>query len=354
MGQKIGTSVKAPRWLKQISLLALLLPAGWANANTDTNASSSSTDSTQQDYERQVRVDDFINEMVKDHEFEPDALQAILAKAETKQSILDAISRPAERRLTWKEYRKIFLTDKRTRQGVTFMRKHRALLERAEMKYGVDKEVIVAIIGVETFYGRITGSYRVVDALSTLGFDYPPRAEFFRKQLKEYLILAREEGVEPFSLKGSYAGAMGMPQFIPSSFRAYAVDFDGDGKRNIWDNPADVIGSVANYFKVHGWQKGQPVVLKAKAEGESYKEVLNKSLKPEHTVSQLAQMGFTSQQKTGYKGMANAIKLEGARGTEHWLGLQNFYVITRYNHSRLYAMAVHQLSQAIKKADQKG
>ena len=351
MGQKIVSSVKVSRWLKNAGMLALLLPAGWVTANTETK-DTTSADNSQQGYERQVRVNDFINELVKDHEFDPEALQGLLTKAETKQSILDAISRPAERRLTWKEYSKIFLTSKRTHQGVQFMRKHRALLERAEMKYGVDKEVIVAIIGVETFYGRITGSYRVMDALSTLGFDYPPRAEFFRKQLKEFLILAREEGIDPFSLKGSYAGAMGMPQFIPSSFRAYAVDFDGDNKRNIWDNPADVIGSVANYFKVHGWEKNQPVVMKAKAEGEAYKEVLNKSLKPEHTVSQLAQLGFTSLQKTDYKGMANAIKLEGARGTEHWLGLNNFYVITRYNHSRLYAMAVHQLSQAIKKADQ--
>ncbi len=353
MKQNIGTAKKRlPRWLKSIGVLALLLPMGYANANTSTEQSVP-TDAPVE-YDRQVRVDDFINEMVKEHDFNPEQLKSLFAQSEKKQSILDAISRPAERRLQWKGYRKIFLTQKRISKGVKFMRQHRAILERAEMKYGVPKEVIVAIIGVETFYGRITGSYRVVDALSTLGFDYPPRAEFFRKQLREYLILAREEGVDPLSLKGSYAGAMGMPQFIPSSFRAYAVDFDGDNKRNIWSNPSDVIGSVANYFKVHGWQKGQDVVLKAKVEGEDYQKIVNQGLKPSHSVAELSKLGFKSQQKSSYTGMASAMQLEGIRGTEHWLGLKNFYVITRYNHSKLYAMAVHQLSQAIKKADQKG
>lgn len=341
--------------LKNLGVMAVLLPASavaYAAKQDTTSVTGEGADTS--GYERQVWVDDFINELVQQHNFNPEQLKTLLDKADKKQSILDAISRPAERRLQWKDYRKIFLTEKRIRGGVSFMRKYRTELERAELIYGVSKEVIVAIIGVETFYGRIKGSYRVVDALSTLGFDYPPRAEFFRKQLKEYLILAREEGIDPFSVKGSYAGAMGYPQFIPSSYRAFAVDFDGDKKRNIWNNPVDAIGSVANYFKEHGWQKNAEVVLKAKVEGEAYKDVVNVSLKPKHTVSELRAVGFSSQSKSKVSGDATAMQLEGVRGTEYWLGLKNFYVITRYNHSKLYAMAVHQLSQEIKKADQNG
>lgn len=353
MGHNIFRTRLFLKPLKRAVLLAAMLPLS-AGVMAQNKASENKEVTDASGYERQIWVDDFINELVTEHNFNPEQLKALLDKAEKKQSILDAISRPAERRLQWKDYRKIFLTEKRIRSGVTFMRKHRAELERAEMKFGVPKEVIVAIIGVETFYGRIKGSFRVMDALSTLGFDYPPRAEFFRKQLKEYLLLSREEGIDPFSVKGSYAGAMGYPQFIPGSYRAYAVDFDGDKKRNIWDNPVDAIGSVGNYFKAHGWQTGKPVVLKASVEGEAYKEALNVSLKPKHTVSELRALGFTSQSKARVSGEASAIKLEGIRGTEYWLGLKNFYVITRYNHSRLYAMAVHQLSQEIKQADQNG
>jgi len=336
------------QWFRKSSILMLaVVPMGCATANT-------AEQPAQTEYERQVQVEDFITEMVRDHGFTPTPLRTALEQAEKKQSILDAISRPAEKTLEWKGYRKIFITQKRISGGVSFMRKHRAILERAEMVYGVPKEVITAIIGVETYYGRMKGNYRVVDALSTLAFDYPPRAEFFRGQLKEYFILAREEGIDPLSIKGSYAGAMGYGQFIPSSYRHYAVDFDGDKKRDIWHNPTDAIGSVANYFKEHGWQSGEPVVVPAAVSGEGYQELVNVSLKPELSVDELAAKGFRAKDRRRYTGMATAMELQGEQGIEHWLGLKNFYVITRYNHSKLYAMAVYQLSQEIKKADRQG
>jgi len=343
-------SIKATlrQWVRKSSILALaMVPMGCATADTPEQP-------VQTEYERQVLINDFIAEMVRDHNFAPSSLESVLSQAEMKQSILDAISRPAERTLEWKDYRKIFVTQKRINGGVSFMRKHRVALERAEMIYGVPKEVITAIIGVETYYGRMAGNYRVVDALSTLAFDYPPRAEFFRSELKEYFILAQEEGIDPLSIKGSYAGAMGYGQFIPSSYRNFAVDFDGDKKRDIWTNPKDAIGSVANYFKKHGWQTGEPVVVPAVAIGEDYSDIVNASLKPKLSVEALAAKGFSAKDRRRYQGLATAMELQGEKGVEHWLGLKNFYVITRYNHSKLYAMAVHQLSQEIKEADQKG
>lgn len=347
----MNSKAKLRHWLACGTMVAMAsLPAGCATAN----APEESNMAEPVDYERKVLIEDFVTEMVRDHDFSPSSLQAVLSKAEKKQSILDAISRPAERTLEWKDYRKIFITEKRIRGGVNFMRQHRAVLERAEMVYGVPKEIITAIIGVETYYGRITGNYRVVDALSTLAFDYPPRAEFFRGQLKEYFILAREEGIDPLSIKGSYAGAMGYGQFIPSSYRHYAVDFDGDKKRDIWANPKDAIGSVANYFKQHGWLSGEPVVTPANVKGEDYKEYTNVSLKPKLTVDELAAKGFSAKDRRRYVGPATAMELQGEKGVEYWLGLKNFYVITRYNHSKLYAMAVYQLSQEIRKADQQG
>lgn len=348
MGYQMTIRTALRRWFGRASILALaVVPMGCATANTPEQPE-------QNDYERDVQIEDFITEMVRDHGFTPMPLKAVFDQAEKKQSILDAISRPAEKTLEWKDYRKIFITEKRIRGGVEFLRKNRAVLERAEMVYGVPKEIVTAIIGVETYYGRMKGNYRVVDALSTLAFDYPPRAEFFRGQLKEYFILAREEGIDPLSIKGSYAGAMGYGQFIPSSYRNFAVDFDGDKKRDIWQNPKDAIGSVANYFKQHGWASGEPVTVPAVASGDLYQELLNVSLKPELSVEELAAKGFTPRDRRRYEGLATAMELQGEQGAEHWLGLQNFYVITRYNHSKLYAMAVYQLSQEIKKADQKG
>ncbi|MEC7105572.1 MAG: lytic murein transglycosylase B, partial [Pseudomonadota bacterium] len=200
-------------------------------------------------YLQRQDIDAYINELVQQHDFSRAELEEVFAAAQRRQDIIDLISRPAERRLNWQEYSKIFLDEQRIARGVEFWVQNKETLERAERQYGVPPEVIVAIIGVETRYGRVTGGHRVVDALTTLGFDYPPRAKFFRKELTQFLLLAREEGKNPLSLKGSYAGAMGFGQFIPSSYRHYAVDFDNDGVRDIWQNRVDAIGSVANYFK---------------------------------------------------------------------------------------------------------
>ncbi|WP_027855638.1 lytic murein transglycosylase B [Marinobacterium litorale] len=274
----------------------------------------------------------------------------ILADASRQESILRAMSRPAERRLTWGEYRAIFVEPKRIKQGVAFWQEHADTLARAEQEYGVPAEIIVAIIGVETRYGRIMGSYRVLDALATLGFDYPRRSQFFLGQLEHYLLMTREEGIEPGTLKGSYAGAMGFGQFIPSSFRHYAVDFDGDGKRNIWQNPVDAIGSVANYFHEHGWKQGEPVRSNVVIGQPAQDGWFNADLKPEVTLAQWAERDIHTRHGIDLAQPATLMRLEMEDGDHYWFGLHNFYVITRYNHSRLYAMAVYELSQAIREA----
>ncbi|MBD2835606.1 lytic murein transglycosylase B [Pseudomonas sp. JM0905a] len=299
------------------------------------------------DYEGSPQVAEFVAEMTRDYGFAGEQLVDLFREVERKQSILDAISRPAERVKPWKEYRPIFITPARIQKGVTFWNQHADALARAEKEYGVPAQVIVAIIGVETFYGGNTGNFRVIDALSTLGFDYPPRADFFRKQLKEFLLLAREEQVDPLLLKGSYAGAMGLPQFMPSSFRAYAVDFDGDGHIDIWNNPVDAIGSVASYFKRHGWVHGAPVVSRAQVRGERIDEGLTQGLDPVKNVGDLRTLGWASGDALRDDVPVTAFRLEGDEGAEYWMGLPNFYVITRYNRSAMYAMAVHQLSELL-------
>ncbi len=298
-------------------------------------------------YEDHPEAAAFIERMVSEHKFDRQALRSLLAQAERKQSILDAIARPAEKVLEWKDYRKIFIQDSRIEQGVAFWKEHRDTLARAERETGVPASVIVAIIGVETRYGRHKGNYRVVDALATLGFDYPPRAKFFSKQLGELLLMAREQGFDPLDLKGSYAGAMGFGQFIPSSYRAYAVDFDGDKVADIIDNPVDAIGSVANYFKRHGWRPGEPVVTAAATTAEVDRKWFNQSLKPSHTLADFARAGIVPFRGLDPEQKATAMSMQGENGEQLWLGLHNFYVITRYNHSSMYAMAVHQLSQLV-------
>ena len=238
----------------------------------------------------QTEVALFIEEMVKQHEFNRDELNKTLAAAEIRQSILDAISRPAEQTLNWAAYRKIFITPERIRAGAAFWRENHEILTEIADSSGVPEEIIVGIIGVETYFGRITGNYRVLDALSTLAFQYPPRATFFNKELKHFLLLVREEGMDVTDATGSYAGAMGRPQFMPSSYRAYAIDSTGDGKRDIWNNWADVAGSIANYFNAHGWRTGEDVVSLASL-GEAWSgnvPVPANTLKPDATVSSLS------------------------------------------------------------------
>ncbi|MDH3354016.1 MAG: lytic murein transglycosylase B [Chromatiales bacterium] len=292
-------------------------------------------------------VDLFIKEMVKEHHFDAGKLRNVLNQAEKKQTILDAISRPAEGKL-WHEYRPIFMTESRIREGIKFWKKNKTILAAAEKKYGVPATIITAIIGVETRYGRFRGSYRVIDALSTLAFAYPKRAKFFRGQLKEFLIMAREEKMDPLMPLGSYAGAMGQPQFIPSSFRSYAVDFDGDGRRDLWDNMDDIIGSVANYFSRHKWHAGEPVITRAKVGSSVPESLLKNGYKPSFKAAILSDYKIKSSDNIPDDREVALIALEQKQGHEYWIGFHNFYVITRYNHSPLYAMAVYQLSEAIR------
>ncbi|MEZ5573399.1 MAG: lytic murein transglycosylase B [Halioglobus sp.] len=289
-----------------------------------------------------------VEELVTEEGFDREQLLQVFAEAERKDGILEAIARPAERTKPWYEYRAIFLNQKREDQGVEFFKEHRATLERAEREFGVPAEIIVAIIGVETYYGRVAGSYRVIDALSTLAFDYPPRSPFFTSELKHFLILTRDQGLDPTDMVGSYAGAMGFGQFMPSSYRSYAIDFDGDGVIDIWKNPVDAIGSVANYFKRHGWRPGETVVVAADASADTPDSIFVASrdqLKPQKTVAQFANEGVVARVKLDPDALATAMKFELPNGYEYWLGLHNFYVITRYNQSAMYAMSVYQLSQ---------
>ena len=296
--------------------------------------------------ERQRAVSAFVSEMVEKHGFDRKELMRLMKQARFKHGIIKAIQRPAEAK-PWHQYRSIFVTQARTRGGVQFWHDHEALLERAEKEYNIAPEIIVAIIGVETRYGGYTGKYRVLDALSTLAFGYPKRAKFFRKQLEEFLLLGQEEKIDIIKTQGSYAGAMGMPQFIPSSYRAYAVDFDGDGRRDLLNSTADAIGSVANYFKVHGWNPGETVTLKARP-GDTNPDVLvNAGMKPSLSLRQLSEHGIEVEGELPVNALASLMRLENPDSNEYWLGLNNFYVITRYNHSNLYAMAVYQLSREI-------
>jgi len=292
-------------------------------------------------------VQTFLKQMNQAHGFSEEQLKHWFKQVKISDAILKAISRPAEK-LSWYQYRPIFLKSKRIKQGTKFWKRHAKALARAEKEFGVPAEIIVAIIGVETFYGRNTGHYRVLDSLATLAFDYPKRSRFFKTELEQYLLLTREQNVDPLALQGSYAGAMGIPQFISSSYRNYAVDFDGDGRIDIWNNPVDAIGSVANYFKRHGWKPGKTIAVNLTAVDDKYKVMINEKLEPEVPYTELVKAGVSSEIKIPDDEKVKLIELELEDGVELWAGLHNFYVITRYNHSTLYAMAVYQLSSRIK------
>lgn len=291
----------------------------------------------------------FIEEMTAQHGFERDQLYGLFNRIQSQPDIIAQITRPAEAK-PWYAYRNIFLTPKRIQGGVKFWNTHQAALNRAEQRYGVPAEIIVAIIGVETAYGQNTGSHPVLQALATLAFDYPRRASFFRKELENYLLLTREEGIDPLTLHGSYAGAMGLGQFMPSSYRAYALDFDGDQRRDLWQNPEDAIGSVANYLKQHRWQPGEPITTPVEISGDEYQGLVSNTLdKPTRSVASFRHQGVVPTQPVDASLEAMLLELQGSDGPEYWLGFDNFYVITRYNRSPLYAMAVYQLSQDIRR-----
>lgn len=294
-----------------------------------------------------------MDRMVEQHGFDRQELNRVMSHARKRHDILEKISRPAERVLTWGEYRKIFLTGKRIQGGVDFWKRNHAALKRAEAEYGVPAEIIISIIGVETFYGRITGKDKVLDALYTLGFYYPKRSAFFLRELEEFLLLAREEDIDPRLPKGSYAGAMGLGQFMPDSYRNFAVDFDNDGKRDIWHNEVDAIGSVANYIARHKWQPGQAITFQVQGVTSVHQSFIDAGMKPSIALNDLRQAGISVPGDLPDNMLSSLVELETAAGMEYWLGLPNFYAITRYNHSNMYAMAVFQLSQEVLAAKQR-
>ncbi len=294
-----------------------------------------------------AEIDQFINELIKENGFTRATLDLWFEGAEANMTILKRIHRPAEASLAWHQYRKIFIQQERIDLGIVFWNKHLETLTRAEETYGVPAELIVGLIGVETKYGRIKGKLDVFNALYTLSFYFPRRSKFFRSELKAFLILAREQQWTAGKIKGSYAGAMGYGQFMPSSYRMYAVDFDGDGFINLLDNPVDAIGSVANYIKVHGWKTGESIVHRAYVKGNAYQALMQKGLKPKKTVADFIQAGVTIDDDLNPTDKALLIDLKQKEMTEYWLGKHNFYVISRYNPRKLYTMAVIQLSELI-------
>jgi membrane-bound lytic murein transglycosylase B len=300
-------------------------------------------------YAEREEVQAFIREVAARHGFAEHELRYLFSRVRRAEPVLEAIKPPPPKARSWEEYRGNFLNERRLAAGVEFWKKHRRALERAESRYGVPGEYVVAIIGIETYYGRNTGRWRVVDALTTLAFDYPARAAYFRSELEQYLLLARESGKDVFSMRGSYAGAIGIPQFMPGSTRRWAVDFDNNGAIDLRRSPVDAIGSVANFLKEHGWQPGGEVLLDARVGGEGWRALADGSVDPKHASADLRAAGVE------FEGLP-----EGVRGvlveldtpdkpSEYRIGLHNFWVLTRYNRSAFYASAVHDLAQAIKK-----
>lgn len=303
------------------------------------------------DFANNPNAQQFIDKMVNKHGFDRQQLQEILSQAKRLDSVLrlmdnqaptTSVKPPSGPNGAWLRYRKKFITPDNVQNGVVFWNQYEDALNRAWQVYGVPPEIIVGIIGVETRWGRVMGKTRILDALATLSFNYPRRAEYFSGELETFLLMARDEQDDPLNLKGSFAAAMGYGQFMPSSYKQYAVDFSGDGHINLWD-PVDAIGSVANYFKAHGWVKGDQVAVMANGQAPG----LPNGFKTKYSISQLAAAGLTPQQPLGNHQQASLLRLDVGTGYQYWYGLPNFYTITRYNHSTHYAMAVWQLGQAV-------
>jgi membrane-bound lytic murein transglycosylase B len=297
---------------------------------------------------RRGDVRDFIDHMADAYSFKKRDLRKLLRSAETQPAILEAMAKPAEKAKPWYEYRAIFITERRIREGTEFWLAHRQALDRASVRSGVAPEYLAAILGVETYYGRQTGNYRVLDALVTLSFEYPAREKFFREELEQFLLLTRDSRIDPSSVKGSYAGAMGAPQFMPSNYRRYAIDADADGRIDLWSNWADVCASVGNYLKEHGWNAGEPVLSEASIASGKAAELDGRKLVLSDSVASLAAKGVQFETSLPEDAAALLIAVDEEDGT-HWrVGYNNFFVITRYNHSALYAMAVYELAAAVK------
>jgi membrane-bound lytic murein transglycosylase B len=299
-------------------------------------------------YRAAVRL---VDKLVREEGFDRGYLEGVIARIERQQWILDFVNRPKAKKSArptgaWTRYRAKFVTPANISNGVAFWRRYESTLARVQAKYGVSPEYVVAILGVETHYGGYTGKHRVIDALATLAFDYPRRSAYFTSELEAFLIMSRDEGFDPFQPRGSYAGAMGLGQFMPSSFHKWAVDFDGDGKRDLW-SPVDAIGSVANYFASFGWREGEAVAIRARSGGSGV-GMLKTGFDTSYGLDTLGRNGILATTALGAGDQVSLIELDARGGYEYWLGLKNFYVITRYNHSSYYAMAVHQLARALR------
>jgi membrane-bound lytic murein transglycosylase B len=306
-----------------------------------------------QGYAERAEVRTFIAEMVERHAFSRRALEDLFAKAQYQDTIVTAITPLAPGVRSWNTYRASFINPRRIESGVRFWRTNAATLERATRAFGVPPEIVVAIIGVETEYGRNAGSFRVLDALATLAFDYPPRADYFRSELEQYLLYARESRLDATALKGSYAGAIGIPQFMPSSIRRFGVDFDGDGRRDLRGSAADAIGSVANFLAAHGWAPGAPVALPARVEGEAYRGFADGDIVPIYRADVLREAGVQFADSVAAETPCALIELESPDDLPvHLVGLQNFYALTRYNRSSFYAAAVNELGEELRAAYQ--
>lgn len=296
----------------------------------------------------------FVDKMVLEHGFNRQQLHDVLVQAKSLDWVIRLMDKqaptsrpPSGPNGAWNRYRNQFITPDNVQNGVAFWNQYQDALQRAQNIYGVPPEIIVGIIGVETRWGRVMGKTRIIDALATLAFDYPRRADYFAGELETFLLMARKEGNDPLSLRGSYAGAMGYGQFMPSSFKNYAVDFDGNGHTNLWD-PVDAIGSVANYFKAHGWVKGAPVAVQANGQAP----LLANGFTTRYSLTELQAAGLTPQHSLAGYNEASLLRLDIGTGYQYWYGLPNFYTITRYNHSTHYAMAVWQLGEAVGRARQ--
>ena len=300
------------------------------------------------DYKNRPEVNAFIERMAGQSDYTEQELVDLFSAVKKQSHLFELLDKPAEKELQWHQYRHIFIKEKRIEQGVAFWRENQDLLAEISLKTGVPGEIIIAIIGVETFYGVYRGKDPVFDSLVTLAFDYPKRSAFFNRELEQLLLLTKEQNLDPKSLRGSYAGAMGMPQFIASSYRSYAVDFDGDGQANLFDSIPDIFASVANYFVKHGWRANEPVAGPLTVLEVNSIDQLNPGVKTSYKWSDLTRSGLHSKTELDPDTAVALVKLEQKNVPEYWVGLQNFYVITRYNHSELYAMAVYQLSLLIK------
>ena len=300
-------------------------------------------------YGGRADVDRFIAMMVETHGFKKRQLQAVFRKVEPQPGVIKAMTLAPESSQSWQTYRALFVNAKRIDAGVQFWNRYAGTLERAAAEFGVPEEVIVGIIGVETTYGRNMGTYRVIDALTTLAFDSPTRNEFFRGQLESYLLFTRDAKIDVFRVKGSYAGAIGIPQFMPGSYRRFALDYDGDGRADLAESPVDAIGSIGNFLRAHGWVPGQPVAVPARASGESWRSLVQSGSRARFRARELAWFGITPAVALDEESPCSLIEL-GTQGqpSELWVGLRNFDVLTQYNKASFYAIAVLELGRSMR------